>query len=299
MSQEEVVGPSSAEIDAALKDPKLAHVDYSVKQVEEDVIEDSSPDADEDGKADASKDDASSEDDKDTDKPSDEDKASKKEKSKRKPEVETRIRDLTHAKRAAELRAQELEEENRRLKGEKESVKRPTRYEYATDQDFEDALLQWGKQEAIKETRKQQEKQRYDEVYTSYTDKLEDFISNTEEWAEVMTPDVVKVIQKTASKEADEAMLELDNPGEVLFALGQDDDLLDEFAKAGPIKQTKMLLKLDAQMSKEAAPSQTTRQNNGSNPKAKATADLPKGNVPSSGGLTDAQIEAALNARRW
>jgi len=175
------------------------------------------------------------------------------------------------AKENAELK-QRLDALEGKAKPEKKDENpRPARADYQTDQEYEDALLDWGyKTRATKEQREnaeRAERERLTEIQNNYRSQVEEFKEEHDDWEEVVNQDIPMHQAVTL------AIVEQENGAEVAYYLGKHPDYARKLAEMSPLSAVMEVGRLSSRL-KTGSPS-TSDANGGANLKPKPKVPAP------------------------
>ena len=209
----------------------------------------------------------------------------------RRPSRRQRIED--RATREANRRIQDLEREVAELRGKKEEAApkeepRPKRDEFATQEEYEDALIAWGhKREAAKaaqQTAQQRQQEYVTKVEQGYVDRVADFKDEHEDWDELISKHGDEFIYP----EVQWFIKEQENGPEVMYHLVTHLAELRKLAELSPLSAVAEVGRLSAKLksaTEEQAPSSA---NGGSSEKPKPRVPAPVRPVSTGGAATTA-----------
>src|SRR5712664_817390 len=168
---------------------------------------------------------------------------------------------------------------------------RPKRADFDTDEKYEDALLAWGTQKALADKAlkdaESANKTRFDQNLANYASQLEEAKEKYEDFEEVVNQDIF------IGKEAQLAILELENGAEVIYYLGRHPVAAAKLGELSPISAVMEVGRLSARL-KTGSPA-TSDANDGAPIKPKPKVPAPVRTVNTSGttsALTFAEIAA-------
>jgi hypothetical protein len=170
---------------------------------------------------------------------------------------------------------------------------RPVRTAFASQEEYEDALLAWGTERAISEKAakeaEQSEKQQLEETWTSYKANVEAFKEEHDDWDEVVNQDI------PMHTGVQLAIMEQENGAEVVYYLGTHPEYAKKLAEMKPLSAVMEVGRLSAKLT-AASGSGGTAAGRGANPKPKPKAPAPVQPVSTAATSSSLTSQAAAKA---
>lgn len=171
---------------------------------------------------------------------------------------------------------------------------RPKRTEFNSDEEYEDALLAWGVEKATADKKLKDaqtaDQERFEENIRNYAAQVEDAKEEHDDWDEVVNQDIY------IGKEAQLAILELENGAEVIYYLGRHPVKAEALGKLSPLSAVMEVKALSLRL-KTGAPARGEA-NGEETPKPKPKVPAPVKTVSTAGSSatpTFAEIAAKPN----
>lgn len=210
---------------------------------------------------------------------------------KKKSGFSKRIDKLTAEKRALERRLAELESAPPAIEPTKQEQNvdssRPRMDDFDSLEDFADALTEWkiDQREAQREAKQNVEK--YQTEWEAKEAKVKEAYADYHD-----VVNIESLQRSNASQEAKVFLNDSDIGPDVIYNLVSNEDLFDEFVEANPVKQIKILTKIELALESKQAPS-STKVTSAPNPPKKLNASRPvstgKDLIQHAGEMSDAE----------
>ncbi len=147
----------------------------------------------------------------------------------------------------AQARIAELEKGGKKEKEPVEENPRPVRSKFATQEEYEDSLLEWGvtdrlaKKEAADAAREQRE--HAEQIQSTYKSSVEAFKDTVDDWDEVVAnSDIPMHLSEQL------AIMEQDNAAEIVYHLGKHPDYARKLAEMSPLGAVMEVGRLSAKL---------------------------------------------------
>jgi len=181
-------------------------------------------------------------------------------KPKKAKNAEKRIHQLVQRSKAAEQRERELQE---RLSQYEQQPKnettasvegKPKADQYANAAEYIDALTDWKLQEHVRSQEREVEQREYQNEYQrnveSWDSRESEVVESTPDYYDVVNVEAIQALNPTA--EVKQFLGESEHGPLILYSMLSDDDALDQFLDATPIRQVAMLAQAEAYLATSA-----------------------------------------------